>query len=299
MKLSRLFWGVLFLIFGGLVLFSNLGLLHVNWVTIWRLWPFLLIVWGLSLIVGKERPKWYVVLLMAVLMLFMITAVFVSDWFDRDYDYVFRKANHQTFVEPYSAGIERASFALSSGAGKFSLRDTTAQLFEASTDVTVGSYTLEKDRSGDTESLTLSYKGRSRHWNFGGYRNRAEVRLNSNPVWDIDLNAGASSVDFDLSPYKIERLEIKAGASSLKVRLGDRSDEAHLRIQAGVSSIDVEVPENVGCEVRTHGGLSSKRISGFKSVGRGTYQTSDFDAAKKRIYLEIDAGVSSIRVSRY
>jgi len=299
MKLSTLFWGVLFLIIGGLFLFSNLGLLEVNWLTVWRLWPFILIVWGLSLIVGKERPRWYVVLLMVLLMLFMITAVLVSDWFERDFDFAFREANHQTFVEPYRAGIERVSFALSSGAGKFSLRDTTAELFEATTDVSFGSYSLEKDRTGDSESLTLSYKGRSRHWNFGRYRNRAEVQLNSHPVWDIDVDAGASSVDLDLRPYKVDRMEINAGASSLRVRLGDRSDETRLRIQAGVSSIHIEVPEDVGCEVRTHGGLSSKRISGFESVGERTYQTPDFDGAKKRIYLEIDAGLSSIHVSRY
>jgi hypothetical protein len=299
MKLSTLFWGVLFLVVGGLILLNNLGLLDVNWVSIWRLWPLILILWGLSLIVGRERPKWYVVVLMVLLMLFMITAVLVSDWFDRDYDYVFREASHQTFVEPYGVGIERASFALSSGAGKFSLRDTTAQLLEASTDVSFGGYTLERERSEDSESLTLSYKGRSRHWNFGRYRNRAEVRLNASPAWDIDIDAGASSVDFDLSPYKVDRMEINAGASSLKIRLGDRSDETRLRIQAGVSSIDIEVPEAVGCELRAHGGLSSKRISGFESFGGGTYQTSDFDAAKKRIYLEIDAAVSRIRVSRY
>jgi hypothetical protein len=59
------------------------------------------------------------------------------------------------------------------------------------------------------------------------------------------------------------------------------------------------VPENVGCEVRAHGGLTSKRIIGFESFGGGTYQTADFDASKKRIYVEIDAGVSGIRVSRY
>jgi hypothetical protein len=299
MKLSTLFWGVLFLIIGGLFLFSNLGLLEVNWLTVWRLWPFVLIVWGLSLIVGKERPRWYVVLLMVLLMLFMITAALVSDWYDRDYDYAFREANHQTFVESFRTGMERASFALSSGAGKFSLRDTTAELLEATTDVSFGSYSLEKDRTGDFESLNLSYKGRSRHWNFGRYQNRAEVRLNSHPVWDIDVDAGASSVDFDLRPYKVDRMEINAGASSLRVRLGDRSDETRLRIQAGVSSINIQVPENVGCEARVHGGLSSKSIRGFESFGGGTYRSSDFDAAGKRIYLEIDAALSSIRVSRY
>jgi len=299
MKVSTLFWGVLFLLIGGLILLDNLGVLNVEWVAIWRLWPLILIFWGLSLIIGKERPKWYVVVLLILLIIFMIIAVFVAEWYDRDYDYVVSESNQQTFVEPYSGAVERASFALSSGAGKFLLQDTTNQLFDASTQVGFGKYSLTTDRSGDSESLSLRFKGRSTHWSFGRFRNRAEVRLNVHPIWDIDVETGAASLDFDLSPYKVDQVKIDAGASSLKLRLGDRTSESHVRIRAGASSIQIEVPETVGCEVRAETKLSSRRMRGFEKVGDDKYQTSNFESAAKRISVEIDAGISSVRMSRY
>ncbi|MBM4160861.1 MAG: hypothetical protein FJ217_07165 [Ignavibacteria bacterium] len=299
MKVSTLFWGALFLIIGGLILLNNLCVIDVEWTSIFRLWPLILIFWGISLIVGKARPKWYVVVLLILIMLFMILALAAIDWYDRDRDWVHAESTHQTFNKPYSAAIERASFTLSSGAGRFYLENTTTELLDASTSVSFGKYTLLTDRSGDSESLSLRFKGRTRNWVFGRFQNRADIKLNVNPVWDVKAEIGAASLDFDLSPYKVDNLRIDAGASSLKVRLGDRADETHARIKAGVSSIEIEVPTAVGCEVRAEAPLSSKRIRGFEKIGGNTYETSNFQTAAKKIYIDIDAGVSSIRVSRY
>jgi hypothetical protein len=130
-------------------------------------------------------------------------------------------------------------------------------------------------------------------------RNRADVKLNANPTWAIDANVGASSLDFDLSPYRVDDLRIDAGASVLKVRLGDRVMESRVRIHAGVSSIDIEVPGWVGCELQADTKLSSRRIRGFEKIGGDTYRTADFEGASKRIYIDLEAGVSRVRVSRY
>ncbi len=62
MRVSTLFWGILLVLIGGLFLLNNLGVLDVNWDTIWRLWPMILVFWGLSILVGKQRTPWYVVL---------------------------------------------------------------------------------------------------------------------------------------------------------------------------------------------------------------------------------------------
>jgi len=299
MKVSTLFWGAFFLLIGGLILLNNLSVIDIEWTSIFRLWPLILIFWGISLIIGKARPKWYVAVLLILIMLFMIIAVAAVDWYKCDYDWVQTESTRQTFVEPYSAATERASFTLSSGAGRFFVQNTTTELIDASTSVSFGRYTLLKDRSGDSESLSLRFKGQSHSWFFRRFQNRADIKLNVNPVWDIRAEIGAASLDFDLSPYKVEELGIDAGASSLKVRLGDRADETHVRIQAGVSTIEIEVPTAVGCEVRAQAPLSSKRIQGFEKIGGNTYETSNFQTAAKRIYIDIDAGVSSIRVSRY
>ncbi len=299
MKLSTLFWGILFILIGGLFLLNNFGVMDVNWGVVWRLWPLILVFWGLSLMVGKQRPPWYAVLLLILAMIFMLAAATTTEWFHRDFDVSWGETVKQTLEEPFAPSTQHATFRLGSGAGKFYIRDTTMQLVKASTEVNFGKYTLTREQSDNTAYVTLDFRGRTRGWNFGGSRNRADIQLNAVPTWDITAEVGAASVNFNLSPFKVDHLKINAGASSMHVRLGDRSEETRVTVGAGASSISIEVPQSVGCEVRMSTALSSKKIRGFDKISTNRYETTDFDSAKKKIYVDIEAGVSSVRVDRY
>jgi len=299
MRLSTLFWGVLLVIIGGLFLLNNLGILNVNWDTIWRLWPMILVFWGLSILVGKQRPPWYVVALMVLLIFFMIAAAATSGWFHRDFDFVAGEGYQQKFEEPLAPKTQKATFRLQSGAGRFFIRDTTMQLIKAETEVNFGKYVISREQSDNSTYVTLDLRGRSKGWNFGGGHNRVDVQLNSTPSWNIYIEVGAASGNFDLSPFKVEELRIDAGASSMKVRLGDQSEETRVKVKTGASSTSIEVPESVGCEVRLETALSGKRITGFDKISKNRYQTSNFETAVKKIYIDVSAGVSQIRVDRY
>lgn len=303
MRVSGLFWGIIFLVLGGLVLLHNLNILDVDWYIVWKCWPVLLIFWGISMLIKKEGARWYTVAFIIFIVLMLVAAVAAFEWLngniDDRWDFKWSEATDQTFTEPYENTIERASFTLESGAGKFYIDGTTDQLIDASTQLNFGRYAFNHSRSSDAASVSLSLKGRSRGWNFGRMRNRADIKLNPQPVWDIDLSVGASGIDFDLTPYKVSRMRVDAGAASLKVKLGDRSDETRVRVHAGASTLRIEVPLSVGCEVRTNTALSGKSLHGFDKTSRGNYQTENFDTAPKKIYIEVDAGVSSIRVERY
>jgi hypothetical protein len=299
MKLSSLFWGVLFVLIGGLFLLNNLGVLNVDWTTVWRLWPMILVFWGLSIMVGNRRPPWYAVVLMIGLMIFMIVAFAATEWIHGDFDVASGESYSQTFEEPMAPKTGHATFRLQSGAGKFTIRDTTMQLLKAQTNVSFGKYDLTREQIDNATEVTLDFHGRSRNWNFGKGRNRAEVQLNATPIWNIYVDVGAASANFDLTPFKVEELRLNAGASSLNVRLGDRSEETRVRIKTGASSTTVEVPESVGCEVRLQTALSGKRIRGFEKISSSRYQTANFEGAAKKIYLDVEAGVSQITVERY
>lgn len=89
------------------------------------------------------------------------------------------------------------------------------------------------------------------------------------------------------------------GAASLKLKLGDRAEETRLTLDAGASSIDINVPEDAGCEIKTDVSLSSKHFDGFKTIDSDLFRTDNFENAKKKIYISIESGVSSIKVNRY
>lgn len=299
MKAGKLFWGMLFIVLGALFLLSNLGLMNVDWSFVARLWPLILVFWGVAALVGGQSPRWYAIVFVIIICLILAAIVEAFNWFERE-DYTFESPRYaEHFTEPYESGVDRASLVFEAGAGHFLIEGTTDQLIDASTITDFGKYSLERVSGMHSEQLWLRLKKARWNWNFGRSRNRADVRLNPNPTWDMKFKVGAASVDFDLSPYETEDIRLDGGAASIQLRLGERAAETKLRLKAGVSSISIEVPSSSGCEISVEAPLSSKHFSDFEKVSSGTYRTANFDTATHRIYIDVEAGISSLRVSRY
>ena len=88
------------------------------------------------------------------------------------------------------------------------------------------------------------------------------------------------------------------GAASLKIYLGDLSDTTNVEIDAGASSIEISIPENIGCELKADVTLSSMHLDRFNKTNKKLYRTDNFDSSPKKIFLKIDSGVSSIKIRR-
>ncbi|MEX0736952.1 MAG: DUF5668 domain-containing protein [Bacteroidota bacterium] len=300
MKTGSIFWGTLFIVLGGLFLLNNLDVLDVDWWTVMKLWPLVLVFWGLTAVFGKQPIRWYTVLFIIFLVIVMLAVTGVIGWFERHEEFDVADSRNQQFSEGFDGPVDRAEFRLSAGAGKFYLEGTTEQLIEASTRTTFGRYELDRDHSGGQERFSLRMRGgRSGIWFPGRTRNQVEVRLHPDPVWDIVAEVGAAALEFDLAPFKTSEVRIDGGAASFKLKLGDRSEETHVWVRTGASSVGIEVPESVGCELNIVAPLSGKHFPGFEKVGNRIYQTDDFDSSVKKIFIDVDAGVSSIRVTRY
>jgi len=48
--IGRIFWGLLLVLVGGMLIADNFGLVNVNWSDLWRLWPLCVIAAGLSVL---------------------------------------------------------------------------------------------------------------------------------------------------------------------------------------------------------------------------------------------------------
>ncbi len=302
MKVSRIFAGLLIILLGVALFLSNFNLLTLNWHFIFRLWPLLLVFAGISVLVSNSKLK---------AVLYAVTAILVLVWIFSvasggcgNFHHIFHDdstVHHQEFSQTFEKDVHHASLSLNSGAGSFYMNDTTGNLFEATAESNIGNYTLDAEQDGITEKLDLSFKGNNgnNHWGSGGITNKVNAKLNPKVDWKLDVNIGASSTDFDLSKYVISSADIKGGASSMKIRLGDKSDTTDLKINCGISSISIYVPRSSACEIRDNASLSSKSYFDFVSLGDGLYRTSNFASSKKKIVIHLDAGLSSISVERY
>lgn len=301
MKVSRIFSGLLIILLGVALFLSNFNVLTMNWHFILRLWPVLLVFAGISVLVSNSKWKAVLYALTAILVLVLVFSAASVGWgnFHDVFHSGSRHTHSQQFTEEFDRGVRHAVLTIDAGAGSIAINDTTNELLDANAESNVGSYTLDADKNGSTENLDLSMEKNDEHWIFGGDKNKVDIELNPIPDWKFVTNVGACSLNLDLSPYAVSSADLKAGASSMKIRLGDKSDTTRLSINAGVSSITINVPKNSGCQIRDDTKLSSRSFKDFVKFDDGSYRTANFESSNKKIFIDLQAGVSSIRVDRY
>ncbi len=306
MKTKQLFWGVLLIALGVLIFLNNSVQLNWEWEQLIKLWPVFFILWGISLMIKNAAVKGIVISLVALIFAVSIFASFKT-FFNLADDAVWDNgeitfSDTETlndYSEPFNSNINNANFNFHAGAGAIRISDTTSQLINAKTqgykdnfDLSVTNFDDETDVDFEMTKTRFSFKGINS-------KNKIDVKLNPNPIWDFNIHVGAASLDLDLSKFKIENAKIEMGAASLHTKIGDLADKVDFEIDAGASSINILIPENSGCEINADVTLSSKDFEGFKKINSSLYKTENFENAAKKIYLKIDSGVSSIKVSRY
>ena len=219
----------------------------------------------------------------------------------RDSESVESHAN--TFTETMDAGISEAVFKMSGGAGRFVIGDAGAELIKADTKQTVGSYSMSVDRDETTHIPTIELKPTEDHQNIdfkdGKFENRVDVHLNAKPVWSMDVALGAGQGDLDLSAYAVRSLKLAAGAADLDLKLGAKADQSDIKLDVGAASVTVHVPKEVGCRIKKDGALNVERLDEFTNVGGGEFVSPGYDAAKKKMTIRFDGGISSFKVVRY
>ncbi|MDQ7815724.1 MAG: DUF5668 domain-containing protein [Melioribacteraceae bacterium] len=301
MKSGQLFWGLFLLTIGALFLFTKYDVICSDFSFVWDLWPLIFVLWGAIVIFKNSLVRPIISALfgifLAVLFFGIIANVFSGFGFSSsrpDRDFI-----SENFSEQFDSSIQYANFELSSGAGTFELGKTTDKLVEGEAFGTLAEYDFSSDVEGNRAYVEFNLH--KRHFNLfdGKLRNHLDIALNENPVWDFKLDFGAAKAIFDLSPYKVNNIDLNTGASNVKIKLGDRTDSTYIDVDMGVASLRIEIPENSGCQIKGDMVLMSRSLKGFTKKEKGFYETPDFDNAAKKIFIRIDGGVSSLKINRY
>ncbi len=317
MRSKNVFWGVILVSLGILFVLRNMGVICFGWYSVFNLWPVLLVVLGISLLPIKIVVRIVLAFLVIVLSLIFISNTGSYDhnhfqphnWFWDHDEYSYHNNDEesyyeedyewrdQTIFETYDDDIENAVFELEAIAGKFNLSETTDYLLKFDREGNFGKYYMRADNAGSAVVLKIDMDSRIEKGN--NLKNKAEISLHPDPVWSIKVDAGAAMIDFDLRPFKIDRVDIDGGASAIEIQLGGKYENTDVQINSGAASITIRVPESAGCEVLTNTVLSSKILDGFDKIENGVYRTDNFDDEVQRISISIDAAISSLKVVRY
>ncbi len=306
MKPSHIFWGLLFVGLGLLVLINNFTTIFMDWGTIWKLWPLTIVLIGLSILVKHNYGKSAIAGLAAIVLALAIFASFktATHFFSNDLNIDFGNgANHEygttEFAENYDSTLTYATLNFNAGGGTFIITDISDNLIYAITEGHLNNYKLKRLDS-DSSSIVDFDMGDKAIFRFGkNYKNKVDIALNSKPVWDMTFDVGAASMDFDLTQFKTKNVDIDMGAASINIKFGSLYPETKLSVDAGASDINVFIPKESGCKILIDGALSSKHFTDFEKINSDNFQTENFDEAANKIYIDIECGVSSISVDRY
>lgn len=322
MRNDKLIPGTILVIIGILLLLGNFGLIHFTWFNLVHLWPIILVIAGINLVFSHSRSGWVTFLKIIALIVGVLLLVFGSfhhhfrdnwdmgfhnryNFDDRDGNGAFRDSvvkieGSGSYIEPYDPTIQTARLNISGGGTTYTLKDATNQLFDAETKEYGNRYVLKKSMDGTTPVLDFNMNNRhGMPFDFDKRSNNANIKLNPNPEWEINLEAGAAKVNFDLSSLKIKKLKLAGGAASFDIKMGQPLVNTNVDISTGASAVTINIPRNAACHIVTDTGLSSKTFNGFQNIGDNDYETPGFDKAANKMYIHISGGVSDFKVKQY
>lgn len=314
MSYKKLFWGILLVIIGTLFILKNLGWIFFDWWTVFRLWPLILILWGISIIPIKGYVK-LILSLVTVAVAILLMSKFdkrerpFANWHRHNHEWRFDmddsdddstyNSNSQELFQLYDSTTKRAVLSFDAAAGDFTIADSTLgdKLLVFRKKGNIGDYSMTSSKEGDREEIKLKINESDVKLNNRG--NMVKLVLNPKPVWDFNFDIGAANIDFDLSNFMVQDLKVEGGASSINLKMGNKSPLTNVKIEAGAASIDIKVPASTGVDLRAEMVLSSKTLKGFNKVEGGHYRSNNYATAKNKMIINIDAGVSSLNIERY
>jgi hypothetical protein len=329
MKLDRLIWGIILLFIGGVLLLENFGVINFYWRNVWSFWPVFLIIAGLNILFNRNNSQTGSIISIAVLVVALSFLFYRgqqvpeqgywwgnhfkhdieanidhddddndnnSDDDDKDSSY-----NHLKLSEPFVAtdNTKKTVLNISGGGISFNLDGETASLIDADIKKRHGNFSLKKVVSDSATVLTFAMEDRKSKWNFGDNGNDVNFKLNKEATWDVLMKLGAGEANFDFSPYKVRTFRFDGGAAALDIKMGDLLPITDVIVKSGVADVKIKVPVNSGCRIKTKTGLSAKDFDGFEKLSDGVYETSNYKASGKKIFITLDGGLSNFEVSRY
>jgi len=264
MKRNQLFWGVILLLIGGLMLANEMGIKLPNNTPFTELfWPLLLILGGVWVLIG-----------------------------------VFMRRNLETQNASIDLqGATVANLKLSHGAGELNIH-SGAGGSEFARGSFAGGLDHKASRNGDRLEVRMRPAKDFLDIPFFGPRNQLEwdVALNANIPTELTLNLGANKSTIDLRDMKITDLKLETGASETHLILPAQG-RFRADLDFGAASLDVTIPEGMSARIRASLGAADMKIDQARFPRNGSYyQSPDFDTALNTVDITIDAGAASIRV---
>jgi hypothetical protein len=264
MRRSNLFWGLVIVLLGAVLLSINLGAVTAQ---IWTFfWPGLIILAGV--------------------------------WF------LMRPSRQQKNVEAVSSnvpleGATSAEIEFHHGAGRLEV-NADARPGDLVGGTFIGGVTADVNRFEGNAKVTLhtpSDMGFDGNWPMGGHGYEWKVGISPEIPVKLHFHTGASESILDLRGLKASEVEVATGASSSELTLPANAGFTNVRVKSGVASVKITIPAGVAANIHVQSGLAGINIDAARFVHDGEYyRSADYATAANKVELFVETGVGSVDI---
>jgi hypothetical protein len=266
MNKHRLFWGLLVILLGIMLLLNTLGILTIN---AWQVfWPLALILVGGWLLLG---PLFY------------------------------KRGSLES--QNLSLPLDQASglyVKIKHGAGRLHIGSSPIGSQDAVSGTFVGGVEYDSRMDGNEMKVKLNAPA-DLFWNippFGGFQGLTwDINLNRHVPLRLKIDSGASESNLDLTDLKLSDLDIDTGASSTQLILPANGGLTRVKIHSGAASVQIKVPDGVAAHFEIKQGMAGINVDSSRFLNNGgVYETAGFAAAANRIEAIIETGVGAVEI---
>lgn len=299
------FWPMLLILTGLVMLLSNLGYLpEPSWAMVERLWPIIFIALGIDLLIGRRSVVGAII---SALLILTLAAMVIGLIFFARYIPALGELAREPVLKTYTfehplTDLESAEIRLSwsSYPGTLRVLEDSRNLIEARVTAyaTPDFHVTQANRTaqvrlgvGETTSL-FSWRPPSSdgHW---------EIGLHPDIPLRLDLDCGSGRYDFDLSGLWLRQLRLDGGSGAIHLALPAESSFEG-RITGGSGKITITVPKGVGLRVLLDSGsgaFSSTRLTRIEGDDdQSVWESEDYANAETKIVLRIAQGSGALRI---
>jgi hypothetical protein len=264
MRRSSLFWGIVIVLAGVLLLLQQMNLLFFNFWAVF--WPLILILAGIWFLLGPS---------------------------------VFRRDYRAEIVSIPLEGAVEAEIRFRHGAGSLRI-GALADGGDLLSGTCVGGADMRIHRNADRVKARLS--ANPDVWfgfpgTMGGRGLAWDIKLNKSVNYMLDLESGASETIIDLTDLKVSDLLVQTGASSSDITLPAAAGFTRVAVKSGAAAVNLRLPQDVAARIYIQSGLAGISVdtNRFPQTS-GVYETPGYATAANKAEIRVETGVGSIDI---